>query len=334
MPWYIDLLLMTSLCVVGTGLSVVSMKESLEAKLATKDGYLVTIPQIRELEEKRAFNAHPFSHMSANLYTSKVDIFGISLLMALLGYAIVGNIVEHFLPVKNEVVGILTLLGMLWVFYSDILKSHKESVAFIGELAIESPEEFKQYGAFSKNPLDVQSTINELVRLEEKWERTQIHRDDQERQVEELVKENKGNEIESEWLQHQRKNLAHLEDNLRHLSSEITVKAGLLSKNLLTDNPPKMIQELIEAKLSAVQRTPEEPNEEELSTEIIKEKKAVPHYIEVMKAIVLNLNLPESVRDEAQALVDAYEESEENQERQREIDNALLEIRTVKRFIA
>lgn len=332
MPWYIDLVMMAILCTVGTVLSVVSMKESLEAKLLTKDGYKVTIPQIRELEKKRTFNAHTFFHMSANLFTSKADIFGISLVMALLGYAIIGNIVEYFLPVENAIAGVLTMVFMLWMFYSDTRKSYKESASFIEQLSIESPEEFKQYGAFAKNPLDAQAVMKELVKLEEEWERTQTLRDDQERKVAELEKENEGNE--SEWLQLQRKNLAHLEDNLRHLSSNMTVKAGLLSKNLLTDNPPKGIQELIEAKQSVVQMTMEASSEEELSTEVIQERKAVPHYIEVMKAIVLNLNLPEAVRDEAQALVVAYEESEENQERQREIDNALLEIQTVKRFIA
>lgn len=332
MPWYLDVLAMMILCALGTVGLALQMKENREETLLTKDGYPVTIHQIRELEKKRTFNSHAFSSLSNNVFTSNGDVFGISLVMALLAYAFVGNIVEYFFTVENALTGILTLVGMLVVFYRDIQKSFKESVVFIEGLSIESPGEFAQYGAYAKNPLDAQAVMKELVKLEEKWERTQTLRDDQERKVEELAKENEGNE--SEWLQLQQKNLAHLEGDLRNLSSEMTVKAGLLSKNLLTDNPPKLIQALIEAKQSAVQPAKEASGEEELSTEVIQEKKAVPHYIEVMKAIVLNLNLPEAVRDEAQALVVAYEESEENQERQREIDNALLEIQTVKRFIA
>lgn len=336
MPWYIDLLVIVIACTTITITLVLWMKDSLEEVFLTKDGYPVTIPQLRVLEKKRTFHTHEFTHMSEKLYTSKADIFGISFVMALLVYAIVGNLVEYALPVENGVLGVLTVATMAWNFYSEISKSYKESAAFIKQLSIESPEEFTQYGAYAKNPLDAQSAMTELVKLEEEWERTQTLRDDQKRKVEELVKENEG--TETEWLQIQRKNLAHLEDDLRHLSSKITVKAGLLSTNLLTDNPPKLIQELIDEKQLAEHRIQQESTAEESSseetTEVTPTRKAIPHYIEVMKAIVLNLNLPEAVRAEAQGLVDAYEESEENLKQQREIDNALLEIQTVKRFIA
>ena len=332
MPWYIDLLMIAFLCACGTAVLAIQMKDNREATLLTKDGYPITIPQMIELEKKRTFNSHTFAHLTSEVYTSKGDIFFISGVIAILAYVTAGNLVEYFLPIQNLVVGILTLVLVMSIFLYESQKSFKKSVAFIAELSIESPEEFKQYGTYAKNPFDAKATMDELVKLEEKWEKAQTLRDNQERKLEEIVKESSSKK--NEWLQYQIETLENHEKQLRKLGSEMTIKAGLLSKNLLTDNPPKVIKDIIEAKQSVVKSITEEPSMEEPSEVIIHPKKAVPHYIEVMKQIVLNPNLPKAVTDEAQALVDAYEINEENEERQREIDNALLEIQTVKRYIA
>lgn len=338
MLWYFDLLGMAVFCVIGTILLTLQKKEGREAVVMTKDGYPVTIPQMLELEKKRTFNNNELEVLARNMFTSRGDFISIGLIVSLLGYVIVGNILELLFPLfQNGVVGIGFMAFMLATFYFESEKSFKESVVFIGKMSIESPEEFKHYGKYAKNPFDVHDTMRQLMKHEEDWEKTQTLRDNQKRKVEEIVKDSTSNG--SEWLeyQYQKETLEHHEKHLHKLGGEMTLKAGLLSKNLLTDNPSKAIKSIVDAKVlaeqSAAEETPPESSLEEISEALLEPTKPVPHYIEVMKEIVLNPNLPKEVTDEAQALVDAYEKNEENQERQREIDNALLEIQTVKQYM-
>lgn len=60
--------------------------------------------------------------------------------------------------------------------------------------------------------------------------------------------------------------------------------------------------------------------------------KKVPYHIEVMKDITLNEVLPEQIKERAEHFVREHEEKEKQRAIQAEIDNALLDIRTIERF--
>lgn len=310
MIWYFDLLLIFGLSIASIIALVKAVPKTDKTVAKTKDGYSVTVKQMLELEEKRAFGESVLKRKLGEM-ASDTDI--VELLMTLYAfglfvfYILLGNLIDHFFPVPNELFACAFVLAFFFIFYKVEKASMQEGVDFIKELTIEAPPEMKQYGAYVKNPFDIYGTMTKMKESEEKWERKKTRRD---RFVLEAG--------ENPSIQ-KRDELKKLDKELEVISKKITVQAGLLATNLMTDNPSDDIRSIIEAN--------QKPD-------LARATKSVPHYIGVMKEIALNVDMPDDVREEAQELVNAYETKEIDREKEKEINEARLEIETVRKHIA
>jgi hypothetical protein len=274
--------------------------------------------QMLKIEQKRTFHGSGLKDVMANLYLPGTTDDFISITLVLTGflYAIIGNALDYFFSVPNELLGFSTIILMFYWAFSTMKQGITETSAYIGKLHIEAPPDFKQHGQYVKNPFDVFKTLTTLKSEQEKWEKMKTKRDMQGR---ELVELNRRGDAEQ---------LNRLEKQLQLIGKNVTLEAGLLTKNLLTDNPPEDIQEILEAN-----QKPLEPSEL-TEPKSVEPKKNLPHYIAVMKEITLNPNLPSEVIREAQDLIDTYENDEEKRKRQQIVDDALLEINTAKKYLA
>ena len=309
MIWYFDLLLMAVLSIVSLIVLVVKVPKTEKTMAETNDGYTVTVKQMVELEEKRA--------LGENVLTKILSEFdgesAVELLMTLyfLGlfvfYVCIGNLINHFGGIPNEIFGCSFVLLYFGILYKVAQATMQSGVKLIKELNIEAPIEMKQYGAYVKNPFDIYGTIKNMKEWEEKWEVKKTRRD-------KYLFESGDSPSDSRL-----EGLEKLDKELEFISKKITVQAGMLSTTLMTDNPSDDIRSIIEAN--------QKPD-------LARATKSVPHYIGVMKEIALNTDMPDDVREEAQELVDAYETKEIDREKEKEINEARLEIETVKKHIA
>lgn len=310
MIWYFDLLLFFGLIIVCFVLYGVFLPKQEKTKVRTMDGYEVTVKEMVVLEQKRSLHE---AELSKHLSGIADDSDALEPLMAMYGmgmlfvYAILGTITNHYWGIPNELFGVaFTLLFFTCCFLYD-KDSMKSGVEFIQKLSIEAPPEWKQYGAYAKNPFDVYNTVIKMREQEEKWE---VHKT----RIDEfrLKMSKKDEDNDSEWL-------AKKERDLEIISKRITVHAGLLANSLMTDNPSAEVRAILEANQQPV---------------VVPLKTLAPHYIEVMREISLNAALPEEVRKEAQELVDAYRNKDVEKMNEKMIADALLEIETVKRYIS
>lgn len=306
MIWYYDLLLMLGLTIASLSVFLLKQPKPAKTMAETKDGYKVTVKQMLDLESKRALGEPVLQRKVSGDDISELMLvmFGFGMFVS---YLMVGNIIDHFFPIPNEVFGCAFILVFFTLFHFGLKTNVQTGLNFIKELTIEAPVELKQYGAYVKNPFDVHTTISKMKEAEEEWEVRKTRRD--KNWLEWKEKPTKGG---SDWLK-------KLDKDLEVVSKRITVQAGLLATSLMTDNPSDDIRSIIEAN--------QKPD-------LARATKSVPHYIGVMKEIALNPDLPVDVRKEAQELVDTYQNKEVEREKQKVINEALLEIETVKKHIA
>jgi hypothetical protein len=321
MPWYLDIILMIGL-VIGCHIALTKdAKKRVAVPVKTKDGYSVGILEMQKIEQKRTLTGNnKWRSIMGNLYLpgTTEDFMSITLFITGLSYVLVGNTLDYFFLIPNEVMGFLAIIGMFYWSYVAMKQCVSEASDFIGQLYIDAPSDFKQYGQYVKNPFDVFETLTELQVEEEEWEKMKTRRDIQGRELIELNRKGDGERLE------------YLENQLTLIGKKVTLRAGLLTKNLLTDNPPAVIREIIEANQKLLEPLVESELKEPKSVE---PKKNLPHYIEVMKEITLNPHLPSEVIQEAQDLIDAYESDEAKRKRQKVVDDALLEINTAKKYL-
>lgn len=319
MPWYLDIILMIGL-VIGCHIALTNdAKRRVAVPVKTKDGYIVEAQHMQKIEQKRTLTGNnKLKGIMVNLYLPGTieDFIGVMFFITGLSYVLVGNTLDYFFLIPNEVMGFLAIIGMFYWAFAVMKQGISETSDYVGQLYIEAPTDFKQYGQYVKNPFDVFDTLMQLKFEEEDWEKMKTLRDIQGRELIELNRKGDG------------ERLKYLENQLTQIGKKVTLQAGLLTKNLLTDNPPEVIREILEAN-----RKLSEPSEQaELKT--VEPKKNIPHYIGVMKEITLNLHLPSEVIQEAQDLIDAYESDEAKRKRQQVVDDALLEINTAKKYLA
>lgn len=310
MIWYFDLLLFFGVIIACFVLYGVFLPKQEKTKVRTLDGYEVTLKEMVILEQKRALHDAELTKELSGI-TGDSDaleplmfLYGLGMLVV---YAFIGSLFNHFLGIPNELFGVaFTLFFFTCCFLYD-KACIKRGVEFVQKLSIEAPPEWKQYGAYAKNPFDVYNTLTKMTKEEETWEllKTRL----EERRLKLSVEDEA---VESEWL-------TKKEKELEIVSKRITVHAGLLANSLMTDNPSAEVRAILEANLQKV---------------VVPLKTLSPHYIDVMKEITLNIALPEDVRKQAQELVDAYSNKEVEREKEKMIADALLEIETVKKHIS
>lgn len=309
MIWYYDLLLILGISIVSS-IALSKRKPKIKKTMAeTKDGYHVTVKEMVDLEEKRAFGEELLkAKLGTESDSESGEVILILFFLGLFGaYVVIGNIIDHFLHIPNEVFGSSFILAFFLALYQAEKAFMQNGIQFIGELTIEAPGDMKQYGAYVKNPFDVHTTIAKMKEFEEKWEVQKTRRD------------KFALESVDDQSKRRQERLEKLDKELESISKKITVQAGLLATNLMTDNPSDDIRAIIEAN--------QKPD-------LARSTKSVPHYIGVMKEIALNVDMPDDVREEAQELVNAYETKEIDREKEKEINEARLEIETVKKHIA
>lgn len=310
MIWYFDLLLIFGVSIASIVAFVMAVPQADKTPAETKDGYKVTVRQMLELEEKRALGNAILKEKIGDTGNDS-DLFDLLMTLYAFGlflfYILLGNLIDHYFPIPNELFGCAFVLAFFFIFYKVEQASMQAGVDFIKELSIEAPPEMKQYGAYVKNPFDIYGTMTKMKESEEKWERKKTRRD---RFVLEA-----GDNPSIQKLDELKKR----DKELELISKKITVQAGLLATNLMTDNPTDDIRAIIA---------------ENQKPDMARATKSVPHYIGVMKEIALNGDMPDDVREEAQALVNAYETKEVDREKEKEINEARLEIETVKKHIA
>lgn len=320
MPWYWDIILIGALSVVSSILFANYSKKLAERPLITKDGYTVMVNQLVEIEKKSTFNRREFR----NLYTSSFTHFGeacvVVLLSSLLIYATMGNLIGWLTPVTNESIGVMFIALSFLMFIHDNRKSKRLLTTYVSNMKMEAPEEFKEYGRYAKNPFDVKDAMRKIAELEEEWDKTKTHRDDQQRKISEYQK----NGQSTEWLQTLQEGLEHLNHSLTRTGSEITMQVGLISENLLTDTPSRLLMEIIQDKQAEEQSGKDEG--------LNLSSKNVPHYIAVMKEIASNHHLPEDIRARAERVIDTHLKKEVEKEKESEIKKSLIEIETVERY--
>lgn len=339
MAWYFDIIALIALILGGHTLLIKDAKKRIAVPLTTKDGYRVSIAQMERIERNRTFPERAswgerLKDLTQSLYTS--DNAGDNIPALIIGtgivYVTIGNLLDFFLGVPNLLLGGLTAVVLMYSSFSTTKKSVSKIEDLIGLMSIEAPQDFKKYGKYAKNPFDVFSTITQLKKEEEDWGKMETQRDNQKRELDILLNKsnNRTGEIEPESrlqrdIKRCQENLEWRESQLIDIGGDVLIEAGLLKNNLLTNQPSEAIQEIIDMnELSATSESP-------VVHKTVEER--VPHYIEVMKEIALNPKLPAEVTSEAKAIVDAYRENEVDQEQQKLIDDALLEINTVKKFL-
>lgn len=310
MIWYFDLLLFLGVIIACFVLYGVFLPKQEKTKVRTLDGYEVTLKEMVMLEQKRALHDAELTKELSGI-TGDSDalepltlLYGLGMLVV---YAFIGSLFNHFLGIPNELFGVaFTLFFFTCCFLYD-KACIKRGVEFVQKLSIEAPPEWKQYGAYAKNPFDVYNTLTKMTKEEEQWELLKTRLEDHRLKL----------SVEDEAVESER--LTKKEKELEIVSKRITVHAGLLANSLMTDNPSAEVRAILEANLQKV---------------VVPLKTLSPHYIEVMKEITLNIALPEDVRKQAQELVDAYSNKEVEREKEKMIADALLEIETVKKHIS
>lgn len=320
MPWYIDVFILLTASVAGGMFFSRKFEKVKLQKMTTGDGYQVNLMQLLEMERKSITRSSEVNQLVSPIRYDKGDMIIMASFASFLMYVAVGNLVSVFFPIDNEWFGIGTLAFVFFLTHLDGIKAMKKANVFVQELRMEAPSEYKQYGGYAQNPIDMKKSLDELAELEDSWLNWKTKRDHAYRKVEDMEKN--AQNYSMDWLKHEKEDLEGVERRLRKIGSEIALKVGLLTENLVTDFPIGIVRDILKSKPA--------PESETIQSA---PPKIIPHYIEVMKEITLNPGLPEDVKQEAQALIDSYKKDEMNREQEAEIANALLEIQTVKKFL-
>lgn len=311
MPWYLDIVSFVIVLVVFETFLTKKKTALFKRNYETKDGYQVNTKQLNEFYKYKTFSNYvenPIEKLSDSIESSKsgLSAFGY-LVLTVLAYGVIGNGLSMLVGVPNEWVGYLVLVVAIFNEIKTYVPIEKELETWVGQLMIETPKEYSAYGRYVKNPIDVRETIQIL-------EEEKRHLDIATTRRDEYALKRK----EFGGRRYPKENLAHLENRVSKHSKEITVLVGKLKKNLLTDNPTGIVEEILHAN--------QKPS-------LVSHTKRTPHHIEILQNISSNDGLPDNVRLEAQSLLDIHKEEELDEQKQREIDEALLDINTVKKVI-
>lgn len=311
MPWYLDIVSFVVVLIILETFLIKKKTALLKRNYETKDGYQVNTKQLNEFYKYKTFSHYienPLEKMSNSIESSKsgLSAFGY-LFLTVLAYSVIGNGLSLLLSVPNEWIGYLVLIIAIVNEIRTYIPLEKELETWVGQFMIETPKEYSAYGRYVKNPIDVKETIKILEEEKRQLDIATTRRDEYALKRKEFG-----------GRRYPKENLAHLENRVSKHSKEITVLVGKLKKNLLTDNPTGIVEEILQ--------TNQKPS-------LVSQIKQTPHHIEILQNISSNDGLPDNVRLEAQSLLDSHKEEELDEQKQREIDEALLDINTVKKVI-
>lgn len=307
MTWYYNLLAFVLISIVANVILKRMDKNIENTKYETSDGYIVTVDQLKPFLDYRAYGGRDEFELFYKFIKRDDSFFlTLALLSSFLIYGGIETIIWLIFHV-NFYLAYIVLAFIILTFVRNALKVQKGISHEFKKLRIETPPEYAHFGKYAQNPFDMYEALEILKKdtLELELKTTTLNRF-------KLNREQHGSK------RYPVSRLKHYEKGVNHLSGKVTVMIKSIQNDMVSDYPSSLIQDILNSNKLVLP---------------IPEVEQAPPYLEVLRKISLNDSLPEEVRKEARNLIETHQNQEIDDKKKAEIEEALVEIKTVKKIL-
>ncbi|WP_442637984.1 hypothetical protein [Rossellomorea marisflavi] len=307
MTWYFNVLAFVLISIVINAV-LKKMEDKIEKeRYETGDGYKVTFDQVKPFLEYQVDDGREEFRVLYNfIRRDKSDFIVTALVSTFLVYGMIESII--WLIFHTSFYLSYIVLGLIiFAFVKNVANIKKEMSNEFKKLIIETPTEYAPFGKYVQNPFDIYVALKRLKKdtLELESATTTLNRF-------------KFNREQHGGKRYPISRLKKYESDVNHLSGKVTVLIKSIQNDMVSDYPSSLIQDIL--------------NSNKLVLPIPEVEKAPP-YLEVLRKISINDSLPDEVREEARTLIETHETQEVDEKKKAEIDEALVEIKTVKKIL-